>query len=236
MSQGDASWRPDPAGRHQYRYWDGSGWTDQVSDDGVISSDPYDDPSAVSTGPAGFAASAAPAPGATGPTSSAGSNKVGFVIGGVLLLVLLGAGIWFLTQDDEVGSAQLAAAFEDSGIPEDEAQCLAAELDGVFSEDRIRELGESDAQFTAEETAAMFEAASECDTFGGVDPEGIGSSEGDSYGDNAELDALWDACEGGDDAACDDLYWESGVGTEYEEFGRTCGGRSEDGIAGTCDS
>jgi uncharacterized RDD family membrane protein YckC len=33
-------WAADPTGRHQYRYWDGSGWTDQVSDNGSVSTDP----------------------------------------------------------------------------------------------------------------------------------------------------------------------------------------------------
>lgn len=30
-----SSWEPDPTGRHQYRWWDGERWTDQVADDGV---------------------------------------------------------------------------------------------------------------------------------------------------------------------------------------------------------
>lgn len=33
-------WYPDPSGRHQQRYWDGTRWTDQVSDDGRQSVDP----------------------------------------------------------------------------------------------------------------------------------------------------------------------------------------------------
>lgn len=33
-------WYPDPAGRHQYRYWDGAAWTDNVADSGKASSDP----------------------------------------------------------------------------------------------------------------------------------------------------------------------------------------------------
>lgn len=236
MSQGaDASWRPDPAGRHQYRYWDGSGWTDQVSDDGIISTDPYDGAVSGASGPATFASSAASAPGASGPAPSAGSNRVGFIIGGILVLALVAGGIFlFASNDDEVGTSELAEAFEASGIPEDEAQCLAEELDGVFSEDRIRELEDADAAFTAEESQAMFEAGSECGSFGAVDPGDVGSSSGDAYGDNPELDALWDSCEGGDETACDDLYWESGVGTEYEEFGRTCGGRRDEGIGGSC--
>ena len=34
------NWYPDPAGRLQYRFWDGAAWTDQVSDNGVQSADP----------------------------------------------------------------------------------------------------------------------------------------------------------------------------------------------------
>ncbi len=36
----EPSWQPDPAGRHHYRWWDGAQWSDQVSDDGVVSTDP----------------------------------------------------------------------------------------------------------------------------------------------------------------------------------------------------
>jgi actin-like ATPase involved in cell morphogenesis len=50
----DAGWQADPSGRHEYRYWDGSGWTDDVSDGGVGSTDPM--PSA----PASTPPSAAP--------------------------------------------------------------------------------------------------------------------------------------------------------------------------------
>ena len=35
-----AGWHPDPAGRHEYRYWDGQTWTDQVSDAGLVTTDP----------------------------------------------------------------------------------------------------------------------------------------------------------------------------------------------------
>jgi len=33
-------WAPDPAHRHQYRYWDGHTWTAHVADDGVTAEDP----------------------------------------------------------------------------------------------------------------------------------------------------------------------------------------------------
>ncbi|PKQ19840.1 MAG: hypothetical protein CVT66_08245 [Actinobacteria bacterium HGW-Actinobacteria-6] len=34
-----AGWHPDPHGRHELRFWDGSQWTSNVSDAGVQSVD-----------------------------------------------------------------------------------------------------------------------------------------------------------------------------------------------------
>ncbi len=45
------------------------------------------------------------------------------------------------------------------------------------------------------------------------------------YGDDVELDALWDECEAGDGTACDQLWELAPVGSEYERFGVTCGER-----------
>ncbi|WP_182379802.1 AIM24 family protein [Nocardioides sp. WS12] len=39
-----AAWHPDPTGRHELRYWDGSQWTDHVSDQGVQSTSPVNAP------------------------------------------------------------------------------------------------------------------------------------------------------------------------------------------------
>ena len=46
MSTSTPGWNPDPSGRHEYRYWDGSSWTDDVSDHGVTSTDPVGLPGA----------------------------------------------------------------------------------------------------------------------------------------------------------------------------------------------
>ena len=35
-----AAWLADPAGRHEFRYWDGTRWTEHVSDRGVTAQDP----------------------------------------------------------------------------------------------------------------------------------------------------------------------------------------------------
>lgn len=35
-----AGWHPDPGGRHQFRWWDGTRWTDQVADGNTVGTDP----------------------------------------------------------------------------------------------------------------------------------------------------------------------------------------------------
>ena len=40
MSEHPPGWHPDPMGRHEHRYWDGTQWTDNVADQGEMSMDP----------------------------------------------------------------------------------------------------------------------------------------------------------------------------------------------------
>jgi uncharacterized protein (AIM24 family) len=37
-----ANWHPDPTGRHELRYWDGTQWTEHVSDRGAVATDPLE--------------------------------------------------------------------------------------------------------------------------------------------------------------------------------------------------
>jgi hypothetical protein len=55
-------------------------------------------------------------------------------------------------------------------------------------------------------------------------------------GCGADLSGERDACEAGDMEACDDLYWESPVGSDDERFGDTCGGRQPAGMGMWCGS
>lgn len=66
-----ADWYPDPAGRFEWRYWDGSGWTANVSRAGASTTDPEGVPAAPEPGttpppppppPGAPGASATPAP------------------------------------------------------------------------------------------------------------------------------------------------------------------------------
>jgi Septum formation/Protein of unknown function (DUF2510) len=51
MNAPTPGWNPDPSGRHEYRYWDGSTWTDDVSDHGVTSVDPINPPGGAGSQP-----------------------------------------------------------------------------------------------------------------------------------------------------------------------------------------
>ncbi|HUF98376.1 MAG TPA: phospholipid scramblase-related protein [Ilumatobacter sp.] len=42
MSTHAPNWYPDPRGRHELRYFDGTAWTDHVSDNGITGDDPVD--------------------------------------------------------------------------------------------------------------------------------------------------------------------------------------------------
>lgn len=54
------------------------------------------------------------------------------------------------------------------------------------------------------------------------------------YGDDPDLDMLYDACEAGDMQSCDDLYALSPGGSNYEVFGSWCGYFTSDQMYGAC--
>ena len=49
-----------------------------------------------------------------------------------------------------------------------------------------------------------------------------------AYGDDAELDALWDRCGAGSGVACDQLFDQAPINSAYEEFAGTCGNRTQE--------
>jgi len=65
---------------------------------------------------------------------------------------------------------------------------------------------------------------------------GADGNEPFGYGDDVELDTLWDGCAAGDNAACDVLWWDSPIGSEYETFAESCGGRSSEPLLGDCEA
>lgn len=115
-----ADWGVDPTGRHEYRYWDGSVWTEHVADQGTTSSDPLSGTAAAqppapvaavvaassvaasSTGAsAGPAVAVAPETTAGGPGSEDASQGPGKLVIGLLaavIVVLVAVGIFGFTR------------------------------------------------------------------------------------------------------------------------------------------
>ncbi len=48
-----------------------------------------------------------------------------------------------------------------------------------------------------------------------------------AFGDDNRLDFLYTQCEAGDGRACDRLWTDAPIGSEYEQFGVTCGNRPD---------
>jgi len=128
------------------------------------------------------------------------------------------------------------AVYQWLGVSPSESDCLA---DGLVADQALRDafwdmFSYSDPMSAGDEPPAVLdELFTDC----GLDVTDFMSTymDGNAYGDNPELDAMWDGCVAGDGTACDDLYFNSGVGTDYEAFGSTCGERFEDDRnAGMC--
>jgi hypothetical protein len=169
MNSPSPRWLPDPTGDHEYRYWDGTAWTDDVSDAGVTSTDPMGDDAAA---PAEDAAGVdAPGPGSDpadddltaeapvrAPAGKPPGRSTRLLVGlGVVFVVLL-AGIAFvvLNQDDndktteaqQNSDAQLiddisVGLRESMGdrLTDKQADCLAESMVEEFGSDRLIQAG-----------------------------------------------------------------------------------------------
>lgn len=110
----EAGWKSDPTGRHEQRYFDGSGWTAHVNDAGIPSSDPYIEP-AIEPGPAADSPQAEP-------TETAGSPKrrvpqwavIAGAVGGVLVLIAIVGAIAGSSEDSSKANRGRAASALDA--------------------------------------------------------------------------------------------------------------------------
>jgi hypothetical protein len=66
-----------------------------------------------------------------------------------------------------------------------------------------------------------------------VDGEPVPVDESDAEYD-PDYDRLAQGCRFGDLDSCDELFYETPVGSDYERYGTTCGGRTDDEYYGTC--
>ncbi|MEZ5246925.1 MAG: hypothetical protein R2707_17660 [Acidimicrobiales bacterium] len=78
-------------------------------------------------------------------------------------------------------------------------------------------------------------AAADCiEGAGGTDGGDTSGDPIDTYGDDPTLDLLWDACERGNNQACDELYTSAPLDSAYLDYARTCAGRLPDSVGLRC--
>ena len=144
---------------------------------------------------------------------------------------------------------QFRESLLDDGFSEEQADCVLDGLDaaGIDPADLTDQALGNDLppEEALEVTAACFfgsafedmaeRIADGDDISFDLDTSGSSSSGVDDYGDDPAMDALFDACQAGDGAACDELYWSSPLGSRYEDFGNTCGGRFVDSPPLSCE-
>lgn len=126
------------------------------------------------------------------------------------------------TEDD------LLLAYVDGGTDPEVAECLIGLASREFSLDVLAPGAATEAEqllidemlLSCEDAVAILNAEER----GPIDRTIDGPF---NVGDDAALDDLWFACDGGDGAACDQLWEEAPVGSIYESFGVTCGNRPE---------
>lgn len=119
---------------------------------------------------------------------------------------------------------QFRDSLVDGGFTDEQADCAMEKLDelGIDPETLT-----DDALGDDEPPQAATEAVASC--LLGIDLDG-----GETLID-AQLDEWYAQCEAGDGAACDNLYLQSPIGSDYEAFGNTCGGRVPDGALSCAD-
>jgi hypothetical protein len=158
-------------------------------------------------------------PGGYGPgsggSSGGGSGKlIAIIVAVVVVLAGAGVGLFFLLKDDG-GDDTTAAPTTSSSSPS---------------------TSESDDPTDSPTTGA---SPVDCE-----EPSGSGSADvpdPDSPCDITEEDPdgeftpLANDCAAEDWEACDDLYWGTSVGSEWEAYGSTCGGRNEETSGGCVD-
>ncbi|TDI38383.1 MAG: DUF2510 domain-containing protein [Acidobacteria bacterium] len=92
MTPPSKGWYTDPTSEYQYRYWNGTQWTNQVSSSGTTLNDPNAmDPSAAATPPAPGSEAASPPQADVAPTVQVTQKSGGFgtVIGVIVAIVAI---------------------------------------------------------------------------------------------------------------------------------------------------
>lgn len=125
------------------------------------------------------------------------------------------------TVDERTEQAQVELV--EAGASPEVADCVVRLARQELRVGPIDELTRDELLLTCERTQALLDGADEAD---GADRLAFVDGP-DTFGDDPALDSLWRGCEEGSGAACDELFEQAPVGSDYERFGVSCGDRDE---------
>ena len=124
------------------------------------------------------------------------------------------------SSSEPLTQAELTAQLVDDGLEQVIAECVASELGDDYQEgDDSQEIIDEFAETCEEKLLSVEDIPQESTT------DELAFAEPINYGDDEELDKLWDECEAGTGESCDELFMKSPINSEYEEFGLNCGRR-----------
>ena len=128
------------------------------------------------------------------------------------------------------------AELVDDGTDEDVAECVLRLGKGQIEQESLSEVAADELLVICERsqsdlgssssTAADSDSDSDSDSDDGENELAL-ADQPFTFGDDLALDQMWTDCEAGVGIACDQLFDESPVGSEYELFGVSCGERED---------
>lgn len=126
-----------------------------------------------------------------------------------------------LTVDERIEQTQVELV--EAGVAPDVADCVVRLARQDLRDGPIDELTRDELLVSCERTRALLDREDEAD-----DPERLAFDDGpNTLGDDPVLDSLWRSCEQGSGAACDELFEQAPLGSDYERFGVNCGDRDD---------
>jgi hypothetical protein len=135
---------------------------------------------------------------------------------------------------DRTGAVQRLVDAENGRLTQAQAECVVDRMADELGASRLA----PDAELTPAEvqrrTAIRIDCVgvtalgTEAPTPPTLAPNDTRAGEPRAYGDDADLDALYDQCRAGRGAACDTLFDEAPLGSAYEQFAVTCGNRTRE--------
>ena len=154
------------------------------------------------------------------------------------------AGVWFIRVEAFVGQSSYTLTINEGSLSSPGELGSDPFLDDLYTRCESGDLPTCDQLYFEAPVESSYETFG--DTCGGRQSVGTGllcveslgaggpSAPDGEFGDEPLLDDLYLRCSAGDLGSCDELYFQSPIGSAYEEFGDTCGGLQAVGSGDLC--